>query len=712
MNILPSIIRTMCLVTVIAAPAGASAMEFTLKNGTLLCDNRPVLENIPKGFSAVEDPTGTGVFLRFTARNSSSFIQTPLCKIAELNRFTSTHRYEPFWMKPAAGTSHADVHFETQWLLAETKSGDCVMLVPLIDGVFRFSISGGDAGLVLTGETGDPFTFGAGGVALFVSVGRDPYDMADAGAKAVMKRLGTGKLRGEKPTPDFIDLFGWCTWDSFYKEVSADKVRAGLESFKAGGVEPRFLILDDGWQDYKQTPTSEERLVSLAANQQRFGGDLTPTVKLAKQDFKVRVFIVWQTIHGYWGGVDGNLLSGYDVRDVPRLFGPGIMHMEPELNVKHWGPLVGLVSAEKIGKFMSDYHQRMKAQGIDGVKVDSQALIEGVATGQGGRVALTRAYREALEQSVAANFNGRLINCMANGMETYYGSPRTTLIRTSIDFWPRRPETHGLHIYTNALVGLWFGEFMQPDWDMFQSAHPMGSFHAAGRAVSGGPVYVSDKPDAHDFKILGKLVLSDGSVLRADGVGRPTRDCLFADVLREPVLLKVFNYNRDCAVIGVFNANYHSKEAERVTIEGSVSPSDAPDLKGEEFVTFAQQANRLWRCKRADREPLKLAEGAWEIVSFAPIDRGVAVLGLADKLNSTGAVMKKVWLDAGTFQITLRDGGDFIAWTDKPLIRSVEANDKAVEYKYEAASGRLSVVIPATGPQTVTIHWQIEAPGR
>ncbi len=172
----------------------------------------------------------------------------------------------------------------------------------------------------------------------------------------------------------------------------------------------------------------------------------------------------------------------------------------------------------------------MKAQGVDGVKVDSQATIEGVATGLGGRVALTRAYRQALEESVVKNFNGRLINCMANGMETYYGSPLTTLIRTSTDFWPLRPETHGLHLYTNAQVGVWFGQFMQPDWDMFQSAHAMGSFHAAGRAVSGGPVYVSDKPDAHDFKLLKKLVLSDGSLLRADNVGRPTRDCLFADV--------------------------------------------------------------------------------------------------------------------------------------------------------------------------------------
>lgn len=39
----------------------------------------------------------------------------------------------------------------------------------------------------------------------------------------------------------------------------------------------------------------------------------------------------------------------------------------------------------------------------------------------------------------------------------------------------------------------------------------------------------SDKPGQHDFKVLKRLVLSDGSVLRAKYPGRPTRDCLFID---------------------------------------------------------------------------------------------------------------------------------------------------------------------------------------
>lgn len=39
----------------------------------------------------------------------------------------------------------------------------------------------------------------------------------------------------------------------------------------------------------------------------------------------------------------------------------------------------------------------------------------------------------------------------------------------------------------------------------------------------------SDKPGHHDFEILKKLVLGDGSVLRAKYPGRPSRDCLFND---------------------------------------------------------------------------------------------------------------------------------------------------------------------------------------
>jgi len=48
--------------------------------------------------------------------------------------------------------------------------------------------------------------------------------------------------------PSFVNELGWCTWDSFYTGLSNSRVLRGLNSFQETGVQPRFLILDDGWQ--------------------------------------------------------------------------------------------------------------------------------------------------------------------------------------------------------------------------------------------------------------------------------------------------------------------------------------------------------------------------------------------------------------------------------------------------------------------------------
>ncbi len=62
-------------------------------------------------------------------------------------------------------------------------------------------------------------------------------------------------------------------------------------------------------------------------------------------------------------------------------------------------------------------------------------------------------------------------------------------------------------------------------------------------------MYVSDKPGDHDFPLLHSLVLPDGSVLRCLQPGRPTRDCLFLDVLRDGrSLLKVGRERRGVKV--------------------------------------------------------------------------------------------------------------------------------------------------------------------
>lgn len=45
---------------------------------------------------------------------------------------------------------------------------------------------------------------------------------------------------------------------------------------------------------------------------------------------------------------------------------------------------------------------------------------------------------------------------------------QTAVVRASDDFWPRDPASHTIHIASVAYNSLFLGEFMQPDWDMFQ----------------------------------------------------------------------------------------------------------------------------------------------------------------------------------------------------------------------------------------------------
>lgn len=678
----------------------------------LLAGNDALLSGVSEQLELEHDPTGAGTFIVARATEDHSRHGFRFGSIPELERFTACHRYEPYWMKPCSGERLAQVPSETQWLLAALRRGaetDWLLVVPLFSELFRFSLRAGSGGspllsqkldvLELLGETGDPFTVGPGGLAAFVAVGRDPYALCERGARAVAERLGTGRLRRDKPLPDFCDRFGWCTWDAFYQEVSHDRVWQGLESFRDGGIEPRWLILDDGWQSERRMPTGERRLTAFAAND-KFPAGLEATVSMAKDEFQVERFLCWHTLVGYWGGTDGESFPEYAVRDQVRRFGEGVLEHCPTFNEQWWGPLVGLPAKERAAQFFDDYHRALAAAGVDGVKVDSQSVLEGVAVGQGGRVPLTLAYRAGLEASVGRHFEGRLINCMSNGQESWYAGRDSTLLRSSIDFFPKFPESHGAHLYANAQVGMWFGHFMQPDWDMFQSGHEWGPFHAAARAISGSPVYVSDKPGQHDFSLLAKLVCSDGSVLRCDGVGVPAPACLCHDPTREDVLLQVQNRNGAAAVVGVWNCR-HGEGAR--TLDGSVRVADAFDgaLAGS-VACFAHRAGTLDRVAATRELPVSLAPGEFELFTFVPIEDGFAALGLVDKFNSRGAVAS-VSTDTDTVTVELRDGGAFVALCER-VPRAVLASGQKLPFRYSAAEFRLDVQLPF-GRQGVTVRF-------
>lgn len=134
----------------------------------------------------------------------------------------------------------------------------------------------------------------------------------------------------------------------------------------------------------------------------------------------------------------------------------------------------------------------------------------------------------------------------------------------------------------------------------------------------------SDKPGQHDFEILKRLVLPDGSVLRARYPGRPSRDCLFVDPVMDgkryvcvsrlamydvvcvcsfsnhlqtvyDSLLKIWNLNKCNGVIGIFNCQgagswpclEHIVQVKASDeLSGKVSPAD--------IEYFEEVSGKLW----------------------------------------------------------------------------------------------------------------------
>lgn len=72
------------------------------------------------------------------------------------------------------------------------------------------------------------------------------------------------------------------------------------------------------------------------------------------------------------------------------------------------------------------------------------------------------------------------------------------------DFWFEDPNGDPMGVYWLQGVdmihcsynSLWQGQFIQPDWDMFQSDHLCAEFHAGSRAICGDPCMSVTKLDA------------------------------------------------------------------------------------------------------------------------------------------------------------------------------------------------------------------------
>lgn len=623
-----------------------------------------------------------------------------------------------------------------------------VLLLPILEGAFRCSLRPGDdhddsvAMWVESGSTNvQASQFRS---CLYLQVGEDPYNLVKEAMKVVKLHLGTFKLLQDKTPPPIVDKFGWCTWDAFYLKVNPQGIKTGVKCLVDGGCPPGMILIDDGWQSIAHDADSiadhhQEAMDLTAAGEQmpcrlikfeenyKFrdyessgkgsGLGLGAFVRDLKEEFRtIEHVYVWHALCGYWGGIRPNVPGMPLSRLITPKLSQGLEKTMEDLAVdKIVNNGIGLVPPELAHKMYDGLHSHLQSAGIDGVKVDVIHLLEMLSEEFGGRIELAKAYYKALTASINKHLQG---NGVIASMEhcndfMYLGTEAIALGRVGDDFWTVDPSgdpywLQGCHMVHCAYNSLWMGNIIHPDWDMFQSTHPCAEFHAASRAISGGPIYVSDSVGKHNFKLLKRLVLPDGSILRCQHYALPTRDCLFEDPLHDgKTMLKIWNLNKFTGALGLFNCqgggwcpktrkNIRTSEYAR-TLTCVTGPKDIEWNNGEDsislkgvnlFAIYMVRDKKLKLLKTSENLEFTIAPLNYELLVVSPVtilskpNMEFAPIGLVNMLNCGGALQSlEIDENEGLVKVRVRGCGEMRVFASKEP-RSCKIDGEDVEFEY------------------------------
>ena len=210
-------------------------------------------------------------------------------------------------------------------------------------------------------------------------------------------------------------------------------------------------------------------------------------VSKLKKEYGIRQVGVWHAVMGYWNGLE----PGSPAREA----------LQEGIRILEDGRIVPDAEAGKAFRFYDTWHDYLRnICDIDFVKVDGQSAVSLFYAGRKEYGRASGEIQKGLNASAALHFDNQIINCMGMASEDMWNRPSSAVSRSSDDFVPDVPHGFREHAIQNGYNSLLQGQFFWGDWDMFWSDHEENWQNSILRAVSGGPVYTSDKVGRTDGK--------------------------------------------------------------------------------------------------------------------------------------------------------------------------------------------------------------------
>lgn len=505
---------------------------------------------------------------------------------------------DSYWTLPFYRTEMADFPVRTQAVLYHKGGEHVCYMTRCMDNAFtdlyttegKIEVRCGDRSGGVATLSGEVMTIG----------------IADSAQKSIVACYDGIPTREERKYPEVFEYLGWCSWNAFYTNISEEGFEEKLQEFQDKNLPVKWMIIDDGWMQIEN-----RKLLSLTEDRKKFPKGLGAFNARMREKFGIDYIGIWLSFTGYWNGIAKDSEA----------------HREQRQNLYEGKTGYILPSGQGAFDFWNTWFKYLKKQGIDFVKVDTQGNYRTMGVGIDNVMLNCQKMHDALDAASEVYFKGNMLNCMSMGKENTHQRPISGLMRNSGDFTP--DEENGLlrHLRQNAVNSLFFGHLTYTDWDMWWSKHETATQSAVMRAISGGPVYVSDEVGATQPEELWPLIEANGRIIRCDKPPVPTEDCIYQDC--DGGIMKLRNVCGDGAVLAAFCFDENGRD---VVISQKDIQMDGP------AVGYAYFAKKFFRLEEGIT--VHLPKNGAEIFNFYPIQDGKIQLGDLSKYISVGSTNK------------------------------------------------------------------------
>lgn len=602
--------------------------------------------------------------------------------LPKAENYTALYQHKPWWIRPSFVCEPKDIPEQTQLLLFKIKNYYFVILA-LCDKECKSKVQGMDAGVRITCSSNQMNRMEISDYSLVITAGIDPYKCCEKAVKRALLSMGKSSMfRRERTYPEMFEYFGWCSWDAFYHQVSHNKIIEKMDELKEKEIPVKWVLIDDGWlnADYEK-----QLLKDFDADPVKFPKGLKECVITLKDKYDIKSVGVWHAIMGYWNGIEGGSQADIKLSGTTRKL--------PDNRI------VPDAHAGNAFLFYDRLHEYLQNScGIDFIKVDGQSSISLFYTGLSSYGKASGEIQKGLNASAGIHFKHCMINCMGMGSEDMFNRVGSSIARSSDDFVPEVLHGFREHAIQNAYNSLLQGQFFWNDWDMFWSSHEESWQNSILRAVSGGPVYVSDGLGKTDASQILPLICKDGKIIRCQDIGIPTTDCLFHNPVNTIYPLKIFNRYEENYVITALNINQDEK-----LCEGNIKIEDIPTLKGRDWLVYHWKEQKLSQLTKEKNIDFNLLPNDGELFLLIPKEGEHPVIGIIEKYIGIACVKQLADSDKRTTLWT-KEKGHLGIYTDRKPVK-VTYNQKNTEFIYKE-SGLLLIDVTREPEGLVDIDWK------